>query len=89
METIAALLRESEELARESELIFRKTRRLVRWTLVMAAVAVACAVVAIASTPAPIVCLFDCAENEGGCTNDSFCLGPCVCDLDLEECVPE
>jgi hypothetical protein len=38
---------------------------------------------------APIVCLFDCAENEEGCTNDSYCLGPCVCDLDLEECVPE
>jgi hypothetical protein len=37
----------------------------------------------------PIVCLFDCAENEEGCTNDSYCLGPCVCDLDLEECVPE
>lgn len=42
-----------------------------------------------APTPTPIVCLFDCAENDPGCTNDSFCLGPCVCDLDLEECVPE
>ncbi len=38
--------------------------------------------------PTPIVCLYDCADN-GPCENDSYCLGPCVCDLDLEECVPE
>ena len=32
---------------------------------------------------------FDCSVNEEGCFNDSGCLGPCVCDIELEECVNE
>ncbi len=83
-----------EDLERDPTLILRKVRRLGRWSMLFAAIAVTAAVYnwtqreAAAGGREPIVCLYDCADN-GPCENDKYCLGPCVCDLDLEECVPE
>jgi hypothetical protein len=44
--------------------------------------------IALAAPTGGATCLYDCDDNPEWCDNDSYCLGPCVCSLIDNVCVP-